>query len=236
MATIALPEPHPILVRYSAAVVFSILAISLTALLVGYGLRMHSGFMLTAIVFSAWFGGARPGFLSLGICMAAQLFLRQPIGSFVISGRGQWAGLIVFVLNASIICVFFQKRFVWNMWERVSPVAVTGGWWWKLDPAGGGSVEIGSPAFPHIALTRSYDTWLDEIHPDDRVTVVKAISEALDTGQLNIAFHTVLRTGEIRRVSMTGLRLDGQSKENGRLTAVCLEVGASVPSPMAFLQ
>ncbi|MHB1022619.1 MAG: PAS domain-containing protein [Acidobacteriaceae bacterium] len=236
MPEIELPEPYPTSVRFGAAIVCSVFSIALSLFLIHMRLHLHSGFMLTAIVISAWFGGARPGFLALVICAVAQVLLRPPIGVFVIHGDSAWTGFIVFLMNSLIICMLFQRRFVWRMWERIFPVAVTGGWWWSLDPKDAGSVEMGSPAFPYVSVSRSYHTWLEQIHPDDRSRVEGAIKEALNSGQLRIAFHTVQKNGEIRKVSMSGIKVPSQSTPEGRLTAICLEVGASVPSPLAFLQ
>ena len=116
---------------------------------------MHSSFLLTAIVISAWFGGFGPGLLSALLTIPAQVLLRDPIYLWRIDGKAGWAGFGIYLFNALVICFLFKKRYLQRVRTSVSPVTVTGGWMWKLDPADGGTVETHSPEFPNLSATRT---------------------------------------------------------------------------------
>jgi hypothetical protein len=225
MPHIKLPERHPVWLRYAVALGSSLSGTLITYALVRSGLHMHSGFMLTAVVVAAWFGGFGPGLLSFALGLPGQILLRDPIGAWNIHGRNGWAGFWIYCLNSLIVCVVCRKRYRRAVNTEVSPTAVTGGGMWKLDPSDQGTVEISSPEFPHLSVSRTLASWLDTVHPEDRTQVEQGIQAALRSGRLELTFHSVRADGEVRRVSMLGVKMQGEDGTAACLVAACLEVG-----------
>ena len=231
MQKMQLPNPYPSPVRYGTAVGVATLSIVLSTVLLRMGIRLESAWMLAAVTLAAWFGGLGPGLLSTALCFAGQMVLRYPEGSWRVEGTSEWIGLFAFLMNALLVSFLFRSHYRVRAWRKVSPVAVTGGYWWRYD-IGGESVELSSPAFPHVTITRTYADWLRQIARQDRDRVEAAIHTALSSGQIDLQFHMILPEGATRLVEMRGVRPEG--KENG-LLAVCLEMGAPTPDPQAFL-
>lgn len=226
MPHIELPEPHPSWLRYLVAVGASALAIMITVVLIASGLRLHSGFMLTAVVIAAWFGGFGPGVLSLLLGVPGQILLRHPIGVWRIDGIVGWSGFLVYIFNSLVICLLFRKRYIRRIRTEVSPAVVTGGWMWKYDPTDGGTVEIHSPEFPHLSVTRTFTMWLETVHPDDKMRVEQSVRDSLRSGKLDLTFHAMRDDGEIRRISMAGVKVENEPHLKSYLLATCIEVGA----------
>lgn len=222
---IKLPERHPVWLRYSVALATSLSGTLITYALIRSGLHMHSGFMLTAVVVAAWFGGFGPGLLSLVLGLPGQILLRDPVGFWHINGRGGWAGFWIYCLNSFIICAVCRKRYTRRVNTEVSPTTVTGGGMWKLDPSDQGTVEICSPEFPHLSVSRTLTNWLDTVHPAERAHVEQSIRAALESGRLELTFHSVREDGEVRRVSLIGVKMQGEAGTAACLVAACLEVG-----------
>ncbi|WP_263410485.1 DUF4118 domain-containing protein [Terriglobus tenax] len=232
MHKLRLPNPYPLPFRYGLALAAAMVSIGLNALLVRHGIRMESAWMLSAVTVSAWFGGMGCGLLATLLCLLAQIFLRYPVGSMRVAGVSEWNGLAAFLTNALLISLLFRTYYRYRAWRRVSPVAITGGYWWRYDTSGE-SVELSSPEFPHITVTRTFPDWLRQVARNDRERVEDAVRAAVTTGHLDVQFHVVLPQGDIRLVEMRGVRPEGG--EQG-LMAVCLEMGASTPDPQAFLR
>jgi hypothetical protein len=226
MAKITIPEVHPWWLRYGTSVFAALAASGLSWIFVHNGLRLHSGFMLTAVVLSAWFGGFGPGLLTLLLTIPPQILLRDPINLWRIDGKAAWAGFCIYLVNAVMTCILFQKRYLQRARTTVSPVEVTGGWIWKMDPADGGTVETRSPEFPNLSATRTLSMWLETVHPDDRALLQKQIQRAFDEGTLTTTFHLLRDDGEIRRVSMLGIKVKDQATSHEYLVATCIEMGA----------
>ncbi len=211
--------------RCGVALLATSLGTFLTYGLTHFGVRMHSGFMLTAVVVAAWFGGLWPGLLSFVFGIPGQILLRDPIGSWQIHGKTGWAGFWVYVVNSLVICFLFRKRYIRRIRTEVSPAAVTGGWIWKFDPLNEGTVEINSPEFPHLSVTRTFAMWLETVHPKDRAAVERGVDQGLRSGELQLTFHAVREDGEIRKVSMLGVKSEAERVGAPILIATCIEVG-----------
>jgi hypothetical protein len=168
MANIKIPETNPAWLRYATAVFAALAASGVSWSFVHNGLRLHSSMMLTAVVLVAWFGGFGPGLLTLGLTIPSQVLLRDPVDLWRIDGRAAWAGFCIYLVNSLIICFLFRRRYLQRVRTTVSPVTVTGGWMWKLDPQDGGTVETHSPEFPNLTATRTLAMWLETVHPEDR--------------------------------------------------------------------
>jgi hypothetical protein len=234
MPKIKLPERHPAWLRYAVALGVSLLSTLLTYALVRSGLRLHSGFMITAVVVAAWFGGFGPGLLSLVFGMPGQILLRDPVGLWQIHGTSGWAGLWIYCLNSFIICLVCRRRYTRRVNMEVSAATVTGGGMWKLDPSDEGTVEIYSPEFPHLSACRTLTNWLETVHPADRPQVEQRIQAALGSGRLELTFHSVREDGEVRRVSMTGVKMQGEADTAACLVAACLELGYADPDMLEW--
>jgi hypothetical protein len=226
MAKIKIPETHPLWLRYAAAVGAALAASFVSWCLVHAGLRMHSSLMLTAVVVMAWFGGFGPGLLTLLLTIPAQALLREPSDSWRIEGAASWAGFVIYLVNAMVICILFRKRYLQRVRTTVSPVAVTGGWMWKLDPQDGGTVETHSPEFPNLSATRTLAMWMETVHPEDRALLQRQIQQAFEQGRLTAKFHVVREDGEIRLVSMFGVRMEDKATSHSYLVATCIEIGS----------
>lgn len=222
---IKFPETHPWWLRYAASLFAAFLAWILSWFFVHHGLRLHSSFMLTSVVITAWFGGFGPGLLTLLLTIPSQILLRDPINVWTIHGHAGWAGFSIYIVNALIICSLFRKRYYQKSHSTISPVAVTGGWMWKFDPADGGTVETNSPEFPSLSITRTFAMWLETVHPDDREYLQNQIQQALSNGQFTARYHVVRNDGEVRLVSMFGVKVNDNGLHS-YLVATCLEVGA----------
>lgn len=232
MTRTKMPDPYPVSIRYSVAGLAAILSLVLTSSVMVSAGGLHSAFMLTAVVISAWYGGFGPGIFCLALTLIPQVLLRAPVGRFTLHGRHEWVGLVAYVLNSLVISSLFKKRFLMRKWNAVSPATVTGGWWWRLDASGNGVVEVNSPAFPHLHVARKYDAWLLSVHENDRERVDFAIKDALQLGEIDIIFHMQNMEGEVRQITMFGVR----SAENlEEIRAVCLESESSVVDPQSFL-
>jgi hypothetical protein len=223
---IKFPETHPWWLRYAASIFAASAAWSLSWFFVHHGLRLHSSFMLTAVVITAWFGGFGPGILTFALTLPPQILLRDPINLWAIHGPAGWAGFCIYVANALIVCGLFRKRYYQKARTAVSPVAVTGGWMWKLDPADGGTVETHSPEFPRLSVTRTFPMWLETVHPEDRAALEQQIEQAFVTGQLMTKYHVLHKGDEIRLVSMFGVLVKEEQTSDTYLVATCIEVGA----------
>lgn len=223
---VKLPERHPWWLRYATSLLATFLASSGTLALAENGLHMHSSLMMTAVVISAWFGGMGPGLLALVLTIPGQIYLREPLHFWSIQGRAGWAGFLLYLANAFIVCMLFRLRYWQRVHTEVSPVAVTGGWMWKFDPADGGTVETHSPEFPNMSATRTLRLWLEKVHPGDRKALEEQIQAALSTGRLTAKYRALRDDGEIRAVSMFGVRVEDQRTSEVYLVATCLEVGA----------
>lgn len=231
MQKIRLPNPYPGSVRYGAAIGLATFSIVFSALLLQKGIRLESPWMLTAVAIAAWFGGSGPGLLSTALCFAGQVLLRYPEGSWRVEGKSEWIGLTAFLLNALLISFLFRSRFRVRAMRKVASVTITGGYWWRYD-INGKNIELNSPAFPYIVLTRPYIDWLHNIARHDRKRVEGAIQSALSNGKIDLQFHMILPNGSTRLVEMRGVLSEGQ---RSGILAVCLEMGTSFPDPRAFL-
>jgi hypothetical protein len=225
MPKLQIPETHPWWLRYGSSVVAAAAASGLSWIFVLNGFRMHSSFMLSAVLVTAWFGGFGSGLLSLALTIPMQFLFREPSDSFAIHGKAGWAGLYIYVFNALFICILFRKRYLQRTRSEVSPVAVTGGWMWKFDPADGGTVETYSPEFPNLTVMRTLEMWLETVHPDDREELRRQIQQGLVEGKLTVTFHLQRDDGEIRRVSMLGVKMADKSTAQDYLLATCIEIG-----------
>lgn len=223
---IKFPETHPRWLRYTASILAASAAWSLSWAFVRNGLRLHSSIMLSAVVITAWFGGFGPGLLTLSLTIPVQILLRDPVNIWAIHGDSGWAGFFIYIANALIICGLFRKRYYQRSRTEISPVAVTGGWMWKLDPTDGGIVETHSPEFPNLSVTRTFSLWLETVHPDDRAALQQQIQQALTNGQLVTRYRVMYNDDEVRLVSMFGVRVKDDDASNGYLVATCIEVGA----------
>jgi hypothetical protein len=232
MTRISLPNPYPWPTRYGVGLAAAIVTTSASAVLLHRGLHLESGIMLIGVIFAAWFGGTDAGFLCLGLNMVAQIFLRKPYGSWAVQGSQQQLGLILFLIDAVLICLLFRGRLTVRAWRKVSPGMVTGGWWWKYDATGEGTVELSSPAFPHLAVTRTYWSWLQQVSQEDRDRIESEVRKSMVTGRIDTEFHVKTDAGEVRQIFMSGLRIDRRIQG---LTAVCIELGANNADPQAFL-
>ena len=96
---------------------------------------------------------------------------------------------------------------------------------WKFDPADGGTVETNSPEFPSLSITRTFAMWLETVHPDDREYLQNQIQQALSNGQFTARYHVVRNDGEVRLISMFGVKVNDNGLHS-YLVATCLEVGA----------
>jgi hypothetical protein len=219
------PERHPWWLRYGSSILAAMIASGLSALLVYNGLRLHSSFMLTAVVVTAWFGGMGPGLLTLVLSLPAEVWLRDPVNSWMINSPQGWAGIVVFILNSLIICALFRKRYFQRSRTEISPVAVTGGWMWRFDPADGGTVETYSPELPSLSATRTLAMWLENVKPEDRAPLERQVRQAMKTGQLTAKYHAIHHNGEIRQVSMIGVKMRDAATSQDYLVATCIEVG-----------
>ncbi|KAA6464907.1 DUF4118 domain-containing protein [Acidobacteria bacterium AB60] len=226
MPNIQIPETHPWWLRYGSSVAAAAAASGVSWILVLCGLHMHSSFMLSAVMLTAWFGGFGSGLLTLALTIPMQFLLQEPSNSFAIHGRAGWAGLFVYLFNALMICVLFRKRYLQRARSAVSPVAVTGGWMWKLDPADGGTVETYSPEFPHLSVMRTLPMWMEMVHPEDRAGLQREIQRGLTEGKLTASFHLRRGDGEVRRVSMLGVKMREDSTSHEYLVATCIEMGS----------
>lgn len=231
MPRIELPNPYPQPVRYAVAIGVATASILLSYALIESSLRLDSAWMLAAVLIAAWFGGMGPGFAATVLCILGQALLRYPEGSWRIEGAEEWAGFTAFIIDAILVCVLFRSHYKFRAWRRVSPVTVSGGYWWTYDTTDPGSIELHSSTFPHITVTRTFSDWLRQIAKEDRQRVLQAIEEARETGKLQVSFHFVGNEG-LRLIEMQGTHLPGSET----MTAVCLEMGASVPDPQAFLR
>ena len=146
-------------------------------------------------------------------------------------GQSEWISLTAFLMNSLLISFLFRSHLLVGAWRKISPFRVTGGYWWRYD-IGGKNVELNSPSFPHLALTRPYADWLCQIARLDRERVEAAIQSALSSGQVDLQFHMTLPDGSTRLVEMRGVL---SKRDQNDLLAVCLEMGTSVPDPLAFL-
>ena len=225
MTRIQIPEPHPWWLRYGSSVLAAIGASGLSWLFVINGMRMHSAFMLSAVLLTAWFGGFGCGLLTMGLTIPPQVLLREPLFAWAIHGKGGWAGFFIYLFNALMICVLFRKRYLQRTRSEVSPVVVTGGWMWKFDPADGGTVETYSPEFPNLSVMRTLPMWLETVHPDDREELQRQIQQGLAEGRLTATFHLQRDDGEVRRVSMLGVKLKDKTTLQDYLVATCIEIG-----------
>src|SRR5260370_36843979 len=102
MPKITIPEIHPWWLRYAASVSAALTASGLTWAFVHNGLRMHSSFLLTAVVITAWFGGFGPGLLSLFLTIPAQILFRDPINLWRIDTKAGWGGFGIYLFNALV--------------------------------------------------------------------------------------------------------------------------------------
>ena len=225
MPRIQIPETHPWWLRYGSSVVAAGAASGLSLIFVLNGMRMHSSFMLMAVLITAWFGGFGAGLLTLALTVPVQVLLRDPINVWAIHGKAGWAGLAIYLVNALVACVLFRKRYLQRVRSEVSPVAVTGGWMWRLDPADGGTVETYSPEFPNLSVMRTLEMWLETVHPDDRDELRRQIRLGLAEGKLTATFHLQRDDGEIRRVSMLGVKMADKTTAHDYLLATCIEIG-----------
>lgn len=223
---VQLPERHPWWVRYATSVLAAFLSTCVTWAFAENGLHMHSSLMMTGVVIGAWFGGMGPGLLALLLTIPGQIYLRDPIHAWSIQGKAGWAGFFLYLTNAFIVCMLFRKRYWQRAHTEVSPVAVTGGWMWKYDPADEGTVETHSPEFPSVSATRTLRLWLERVHPNDRKALEEQIQTALVSGRLTAKYRMVREDGEVRAVSMFGVRVEDQQTSEVYLVATCLEVGA----------
>ena len=96
---------------------------------------------------------------------------------------------------------------------------------WKLDPADGGTVETYSPEFPNLSATRTLAMWLQTVHSEDRALLQKQIQQALVQGSLTAKFHMLRDDGEVRLVSMFGVRAEDKTTSHDYLVATCIEIG-----------
>lgn len=219
------PERHPWWLRYGSSILAASIASGLSALLVYGNLRLHSSLMLTAVVVTAWFGGMGPGLLTLVLSIPADIWLRDPVNTWIIETPHDWAGLLVFILNSLIICALFRKRYFQRSGTEISPVAVTGGWMWRFDPADGGTVETHSPELPNLSTTRTLAMWLQNVQAEDRAPMERQIRQAMESGQLTAKYRAIHQNGEVRLVSMIGLKMHDNSIGQDYLVATCIEVG-----------
>ncbi len=219
------PERHPWWLRYGVSVLAALTGSGLSAVFVYGGFHLDSSFMLTAVVVTAWFGGFGPGLATLLLTVPVQILLREPVNAWAIHGRNDWAGFIIFLVNCVIICALFRKRYFQRTRTEISPSAVTGGWMWRLDPADGGTVETHSPEFPSLSATRTLALWLETVHPEDRPALKEEIREALARGELITKYRSLHRDGEVRTVSMLGVKMRDEGADADYLVATCLEAG-----------
>jgi Domain of unknown function (DUF4118) len=219
------PERHPWWLRYGSSIPAALIASGLSALLVYNHMRLHSSFMLTAVVVTAWFGGMGPGLLTLALSLPAEIWLRDPVNTWIINTPQNLAGILEFALNSLVICALFRKRYFQRSRTEISPVAVTGGWMWRFDPADGGTVETNSPELPSLSATRTLAMWLENVQPEDRAALEQQIQQAMITGQLTAKYHAIHHSGEIRLVSMIGVKMRDKSTGEDSLVATCIEVG-----------
>jgi hypothetical protein len=226
MAKIKIPEIHPWWLRYAASIFAALTASGISWAFVQNGLHLDSSFMLTAVVLTAWFGGFGPGLLSLVLTIPSQILFRDPINVWRIEGKAGWDGFSIYLVNALIVCLLFRKRYLQRVRTTVSPVAVTGGWMWKLDPADEGTVETHSPEFPNLSATRTLTMWLGTVHPEDRTLLRRQIQEALVQGRLTARFHVLRDDGEVRLVSMFGVKVEDKASGQTYLVATCIEIGS----------
>ena len=231
MQRILPPNHYPGLTRYGAAVGLATLSIIFSTFLLHKGIRLESPWMLTSVTIAAWFGGLGPGLLSTTLCFTGQVLLRYPEGTWRVEGQSEWIGLTAFLMNDLLISFLFRSDFLVRAWRKISRLKVTGGYWWQYDIKGK-SIELNSPSFPHLTITRPYSEWLRQVVRHDRERVEAAIQSGLSSGQIDLQFHMILPGGGTRLVEMRGVL--SEDKEN-RLLAVGVEMGTSFPDPLAFL-
>jgi PAS domain S-box-containing protein len=94
------PEP-PATLRYGAAVLSVVAAVSAVSLMESYlPVAPHVSSFLIAIMFSAWFGGFRPGLVAVALSfLAFDYFSAPPVHSLAVEG-GQLPRFVIFVAAA----------------------------------------------------------------------------------------------------------------------------------------
>jgi PAS domain S-box-containing protein len=190
---------------------------------------------LGAVALSGWFGGPRwaLGSIILSALLAA-FFVLPPRYSFEIANREDAARLGVFVIVGLMIAGFAWVRergetVRKSSEERLADALRAGGmgsWEWDVTT----NRVTWSPELEamHGLQARTFgggfDSFLADVHPEDRDRVQQTIGHSLETGEHLVEYRIVRPDGAIRWVEGRGKLARNQDGTPRRMFGVCTDI------------
>jgi PAS domain S-box-containing protein len=235
------------LLRYGLAIASTALATWVRLLLDPMlGDQFPVATMFFAVLLTAWYGGVRPAMAAVILgALAADYFLMQPRGSFLLRGETEYVGMAIFLAVGFGIALVGGEMHtaplgkIRKLRQEQEALAQTeerlrlalrssgiGVWSWdvatNLGETDAHCLELfGFPVSPQ----RRLEEFLAVIHPEDLERMKQALAAAVERGaEYNIEYRVVLPDGSQRVLAARGKAysvVDGRSQQ---LAGVCWDV------------
>ena len=214
--------------RYVAPVLLVGVALLLTLQVPDVELHSFFSIFLAAVAVAAYVGGWQAGAIASALSvLASDVFLLPPTWSSAVHGNNtvrlstalridspsDWIRLFAFVFTAFIICLLAAlierkeqalrgaQQFLTEQQQEMEFLKSTAkifSWEYDLHSHRVTWTNMYSP----VVLRREepLESWLDSIHPDDRVRVKHALDRALVEGEFEAEYRVLVQGSEPRRI------------------------------------
>ncbi|MEW6493715.1 MAG: PAS domain-containing protein, partial [Cyanobacteriota bacterium] len=241
---------------YGVSIGLTAIALLLTLSLEPFLTQSVSAFFFVAITVSTWYGGLKPGFVTIVLStLAINQFFVHPLGQFTDITTSDLIRLATFCLVAIVIHLLSHnlrnsKRRVEQLSQQLLEesadrlrtalnAAQMGMWDWNLVTG-----EINwSPEHEQLfgltpgAFDGIYKTFESYLHPDDRETVNQAVQQALQThSSYQNEFRVVWADGSIHWIEGRGHAFYDETGQPVRMTGTAMAIDARKQAEAALRQ